>query len=58
MASVKSQKEDVPHDLQNPLFRFGFGLSYQAARPKCGDCKNMGTSRILFLAIGRLGKLG
>lgn len=29
MESVTRQKEDVPHDLGNPLFRFGFGLSYK-----------------------------
>lgn len=27
MESVKKQKEDVPHDLENPLFRSGFGLT-------------------------------
>ena len=27
-ASVAKQYPDVPHDLENPLFRFGFGLSY------------------------------
>lgn len=27
--SVLNQHEDVPFDLENPLFRFGFGLSYQ-----------------------------
>jgi beta-glucosidase len=26
--SVLNQKEDVPFDLENPLFRFGDGLSY------------------------------
>jgi beta-glucosidase len=31
VASVQRQKEDVPFDLQNPLFRFGFGLEYPAA---------------------------
>ncbi len=29
MASVEKQKEDVPHDLENPLFRFGFGLAFK-----------------------------
>lgn len=29
MASVEAQKEDVPHDLKNPLFRFGFGLTFK-----------------------------
>ncbi|RPI27774.1 MAG: glycoside hydrolase family 3 protein [Acidobacteria bacterium] len=28
MESVTRQKEDVPHDLANPLFRTGFGLKY------------------------------
>ena len=27
--SVLNQFEDVPFDLENPLFRFGFGLSYE-----------------------------
>jgi beta-glucosidase len=28
--AVKNQKEDVPYDSENPLFPFGFGLSYEA----------------------------
>lgn len=28
MAAVYAQKEDVPHDSGNPLFKFNFGLSY------------------------------
>ena len=28
MEAVRNQKEDVPFDSENPLFRFGFGLSY------------------------------
>jgi beta-glucosidase len=28
MESVRNQKEDVPYDSENPLFPFGFGLSY------------------------------
>jgi beta-glucosidase len=28
MAAVQAQKEDVPYDSKNPLYRFGFGLSY------------------------------
>lgn len=28
MAAVRAQKEDVPHDSENPLFPFGYGLSY------------------------------
>jgi beta-glucosidase len=31
MTSVSKQQEDLPHDLENPLFRTGFGLTY--ARP-------------------------
>lgn len=29
MAAVNAQKTDVPYDSENPLFKFGFGLSYQ-----------------------------
>ncbi len=29
MEAVKVQKEDVPYDSENPLFEFGFGLSYE-----------------------------
>jgi len=28
MEAVRKQKEDVPYDSENPLFEFGFGLSY------------------------------
>jgi beta-glucosidase len=28
MEAVRSQKADVPHDSENPLYPFGFGLSY------------------------------
>jgi beta-glucosidase len=28
MASVQNQMADMPFDLQNPLFKFGFGLTY------------------------------
>jgi beta-glucosidase len=28
MDAVRNQKEDVPYDSENPLYRFGFGLSY------------------------------
>lgn len=28
MEAVRNQKEDVPYDSKNPLFKFGFGLSY------------------------------
>jgi beta-glucosidase len=28
MDAVRKQKEDVPYDSENPLFPFGFGLSY------------------------------
>jgi beta-glucosidase len=30
MEAVHAQKEDVPYDLENPLFPFGYGLSYMA----------------------------
>ncbi len=29
MAEVEAQLEDVPHDTANPLFAYGFGLTYQ-----------------------------
>ncbi|NOR76256.1 MAG: glycoside hydrolase family 3 protein, partial [Draconibacterium sp.] len=28
MEAVKNQKEDVPYDSENPVFKFGHGLSY------------------------------
>jgi len=28
MDAVRAQKEDVPYDSKNPLYKFGFGLSY------------------------------
>ena len=28
MEAVRNQKEDVPYDSKNPLYKFGFGLSY------------------------------
>ncbi len=28
MEAVKRQKEDLPHDSENPLYPFGFGLTY------------------------------
>ena len=28
MEAVRKQKEDMPHDSENPLFEFGHGLSY------------------------------
>lgn len=31
MEAVKNQKEDLPYDSKNPLYKFGFGLSYQPA---------------------------
>jgi beta-glucosidase len=31
MQAVRDQKEDVPFDAKNPLFKFGFGLSYARA---------------------------
>jgi beta-glucosidase len=29
VAAVEAQKEDLPYDSENPLFEFGFGLSYE-----------------------------
>jgi beta-glucosidase len=29
MEAVRSQKEDVPYDSENPLYPYGFGLSYE-----------------------------
>ena len=29
MEAVKNQKTDVPYNSVNPLFKFGFGLSYK-----------------------------
>ncbi|CAG1014149.1 beta-glucosidase [Anaerolineales bacterium] len=29
MEAVRAQKEDAPHDSENPLFPFGFGLSFK-----------------------------
>ncbi len=29
MEAVENQMEDVPHDSENPLYEFGFGLTYQ-----------------------------
>jgi beta-glucosidase len=28
MEAVRNQKEDLPYDSENPLFPFGYGLSY------------------------------
>jgi beta-glucosidase len=28
MAAVEAQKEDVPYDSKDPLYKFGFGLGY------------------------------
>ena len=28
MEAVKKQKEDLPHDSENPVFPFGYGLTY------------------------------
>lgn len=28
MEAVQNQKEDIPYDTENPVFKFGFGLSY------------------------------
>ena len=29
MAAVEASKEDVPFDTENPVFKFGHGLSYE-----------------------------
>jgi len=29
MEAVRKQKEDLPYDSENPLFKYGFGLSYE-----------------------------
>jgi beta-glucosidase len=31
MEAVRRQKADVPHDSENPLFAFGFGLTYESS---------------------------
>jgi beta-glucosidase len=31
MEAVARQKEDLPYDSEDPLFEFGFGLSYDGA---------------------------
>jgi beta-glucosidase len=31
MEAVRSQKEDVPHDSRDPLYPFGFGLTYSSS---------------------------
>ncbi len=28
MAAVRAQKEDLPYDSREPLYKFGYGLSY------------------------------
>ncbi|MEM7374262.1 MAG: glycoside hydrolase family 3 N-terminal domain-containing protein [Bacteroidota bacterium] len=33
MEAVENQKEDVPYDSHNPLFEFGFGLTYSEGNP-------------------------
>ncbi|HKY55720.1 MAG TPA: glycoside hydrolase family 3 C-terminal domain-containing protein, partial [Anaerolineales bacterium] len=30
MEAVRRQKEDVPYDSENPLFAFGYGLTYES----------------------------
>jgi len=44
MASVLAQKPDLPHDLEHPLFRFGFGLSYPIEPPRSPQTKKDGSS--------------
>jgi beta-glucosidase len=34
MDAVRAQKEDVPYDSKDPLFRFGHGLTYTPTAPK------------------------
>jgi beta-glucosidase len=34
MTSVRRHREDTPHDMENPLFRSGFGLSFEAVQEK------------------------
>jgi beta-glucosidase len=31
MEAVRNQKEDLPYDSKDPLYKFGFGLSYKQA---------------------------
>jgi beta-glucosidase len=31
MEAVRRQKADVPYDSENPLFPFGYGLTYDSA---------------------------
>ncbi len=28
ISGVRDQKEDLPHDSKDPLYKFGFGLTY------------------------------
>jgi len=37
MDAVRSQKEDVPHDSEDPLFPYGFGLTYDDPHPPKGS---------------------
>ena len=39
MAAVRSQKPDAPHDSENPLFPFGYGLTYLASSVKTSSVK-------------------
>jgi beta-glucosidase len=32
MEAVRNQKEDVPYDSKDPLYKFGFGLNYSAKK--------------------------
>ena len=32
MEAVLKQKEDLPYDSENPLYPFGFGLTYRASK--------------------------
>ena len=33
MEAVRKQRSDVPHDSENPIYNFGYGLSYEKGEP-------------------------
>jgi beta-glucosidase len=37
MASVLEQREDLPGDLQSPLFDYGYGLHLESTTQEAGD---------------------
>lgn len=44
MTAVEAQKEDVPYDSENPIFKFGYGLSYEDTPCKsCSTCRKAKT---------------